>query len=522
VLALYRPGPMGMDSHTNYALRKTGQQAVTPIHAELEDPLKDILGPTYGLIVYQEQVQRAAQILAGYTLGEADLLRRAMGKKKKEILDKEYVPFQKGMRDRGYSDEAIQTVWDVLVPFAGYAFNKAHSAAYGLITYWTAWLKAHYPAEYMAALLTTNSDDKDKTAVFLNECRHMGIKVLSPDVNESIGHYQAIGEDIRVGLMAIRGVGQGVVEAVVRGRAVKGRYENFSDYLSKVDPAACMKKPTDALIKAGAFDSLGHVRRALWTIHEDAVDQHTSTKKAEAVGQDDLFGGLAMEMLGGASVQVPDMEEWDKRTLLAFEREMLGLYVSDHPLNGIADALGAYSDTSIVSLLDPDARRPEGTIVNIAGIVTTLNRKTTKAGDAMAIIGLEDLDGGIEVVVFPRTYQEFSALLQPDAILVVNGKIGYNDDGSMKVLAQSLSAPLIAEDGTRPVVVSLPATRVTTKSVESLMEILSAHKGSSTVHVRLVGADSTVTLSLSEAYRVQASGALTADLKQMFGAGVVG
>ncbi|MFF0880727.1 DNA polymerase III subunit alpha, partial [Micromonospora aurantiaca (nom. illeg.)] len=203
VLALYRPGPMGVDSHTNYALRKNGLQEITPIHPELEEPLREILAPTYGLIVYQEQVQRAAQILAGYTLGQADLLRRAMGKKKKEILDKEFIPFRDGCRERGYSDQAIQAVWDVLVPFAGYAFNKAHSAAYGLVSYWTAYLKAHYPAEYMAALLTSVGDDKDKMALYLSECRRMRIQVLPPDVNTSAGPFTPVGKDIRFGLAAV-------------------------------------------------------------------------------------------------------------------------------------------------------------------------------------------------------------------------------------------------------------------------------------------------------------------------------
>ncbi|WP_117669339.1 DNA polymerase III subunit alpha, partial [Micromonospora sp. MW-13] len=222
VLALYRPGPMGVDSHTNYALRKNGLQEITPIHPELEEPLREILAPTYGLIVYQEQVQRAAQILAGYTLGQADLLRRAMGKKKKEILDKEFVPFRDGCRERGYSDEAIQAVWDVLVPFAGYAFNKAHSAAYGLVSYWTAYLKAHYPAEYMAGLLTSVGDDKDKMALYLSECRRMGIQVLPPDVNTSAGPFTPVGKDIRFGLAAIRNVGANVVAAIMRCRQEQG------------------------------------------------------------------------------------------------------------------------------------------------------------------------------------------------------------------------------------------------------------------------------------------------------------
>src|SRR5919107_810778 len=225
--ALYRPGPMGANSHTNYALRKNGQQEITPIHPELAEPLEEILGQTYGLIVYQEQVMAIAQKVAGYTLGKADLLRRAMGKKKREVLDAEFVGFSEGMKANGYSDVAIKTLWDILVPFSDYAFNKAHSAAYGLVSYWTAYLKANHPAEYMAAVLTSVRDDKDKSALYLNECRRMGIKVLPPDVNESVGYFAAVGEDIRFGLGAVRNVGFNVVESIRAAREAKGRFESF-------------------------------------------------------------------------------------------------------------------------------------------------------------------------------------------------------------------------------------------------------------------------------------------------------
>ncbi|MYU17436.1 DNA polymerase III subunit alpha, partial [Streptomyces sp. SID8361] len=252
VTALYRPGPMGMNSHINYALRKNGQQEITPIHPELEEPLRDVLDITYGLVVYQEQVQKAAQALAGYSLGQADLLRRAMGKKKQEVLDKEFIPFRDGCRERGYSDEAVQAVWDVLVPFAGYAYNKAHAAAYALVSYWTAYLKANHPAEYMAALLTSVKDDKDKSAVYLNECRRMGIKVLPPDVNESVHHFAAQGDDVILfGLEAVRNVGAHVVEAVVHARKARGRFTSFPDYLDKIEITACNKRTTESLIKAG-------------------------------------------------------------------------------------------------------------------------------------------------------------------------------------------------------------------------------------------------------------------------------
>ncbi|MGB2838675.1 MAG: DNA polymerase III subunit alpha, partial [Actinomycetes bacterium] len=290
VLALYRPGPMGANAHNDYADRKNNRKPVTAIHPELAEPLSDILGDTYGVIVYQEQVMAIAQKLAGYTLGQADLLRRAMGKKKKEVLDKEFVPFSEGMRERGYSDKAISTLWDILVPFADYAFNKAHTAGYGLVSYWTAYLKANFPAEYMAALLTSVRDDKDKSALYLHECRRMGIKVLPPDVNDSDANYTPRGTDIRFGLAAIRNVGLNVVSSVVEARRARGRFVDFADFLAKVDQVVCNKRVIESLVKAGAFDSLGHTRRGLITIHVEAVDLVLETKPAEAIGQFDLFG----------------------------------------------------------------------------------------------------------------------------------------------------------------------------------------------------------------------------------------
>jgi DNA polymerase-3 subunit alpha len=261
VLALYRPGPMGADSHTNYALRKNGAQRITPLHRELAEALEQILGTTYGLIVYQEQVMEIAQKLAGYTLAQADLLRRAMGKKKKEELDIQFEAFRAGMNANGFSDDAVSTLWEVLVPFSDYAFNKAHSAAYGMISYWTAYLKAHYPAEYMAALLTSVSDQKDKSAIYLNECRRMGINVLPPDVNESFATFAAVGEDIRFGLAAIRNVGVGVVDAIRTARESQGAFLGFHDFVKKVPSTVLNKRTVESLIKAGAFDQLGHLSK---------------------------------------------------------------------------------------------------------------------------------------------------------------------------------------------------------------------------------------------------------------------
>ncbi len=254
VLALYRPGPMGANAHIDYADRKTGRKQVTAIHPELAEPLADILEPTFGLIVYQEQVLAIAQKLAGYSVGKADLLRKAMGKKKKEILEKEFGPFEAGMKGNGYSDAAIKAIWDILVPFSDYAFNKAHTACYGMVSYWTAYLKANYKAEYMAALLTSVAGDKDKSALYLNECRRMGIKVLPPDVNASAATFTPVGQDIRFGMAAVRNVGVPVVESIVAARTAKGAFTSFADFLRKVPVNVCNKRVIESLVKAGAFD----------------------------------------------------------------------------------------------------------------------------------------------------------------------------------------------------------------------------------------------------------------------------
>src|SRR4051794_5498898 len=390
--ALYRPGPMGAGSHTKYALRKNGQEPITPIHPELAEPLEDVLGQTYGLIVYQEQVILIAQKLAGYTLGKADLLRKAMGKKKREVLDAEFVGFSAGMAANGYSMAAIKTLWDILVPFSDYAFNKAHSAAYGLVSYWTAYLKANFPAEYMAALLTSVRDDKDKSALYLNECRRMGIKVLPPDVNESDSNYTPRGTDIRFGLSAIRNVGENVVASIAATRAAKGRFTDFYDFLRKVDPVACNKKTVESLIKAGAFDSLGDPRRGLLNVHAEAIDSFMLTKRNEAHGQFDLFGSGDEDGPSEITVTPIPMLEWDKSVLLQFEREMLGLYVSDHPLFGIEHVLASAVECSIASLTGSE-ERADGSLVTIGGLISGLQRKVTKKGDVWAIASVEDLEG---------------------------------------------------------------------------------------------------------------------------------
>ncbi len=515
--ALYRPGPMGADSHNKYARRKNGREEVVPIHPELAEPLADILGETYGLIVYQEQVMAIAQKLAGYSLGQADLLRRAMGKKKKAELDKQFEAFSAGMQERGYSMAAVQTLWDILLPFSDYAFNKAHSAAYGLVSYWTAFLKANYPAEYMAAVLTSVKDDKDKMAIYLNECRRMKIQVLPPDVNESEATFTPVGTDIRFGLSAIRNVGIHVVDAIVAARREQGRYTDFADFMDKVPTLVCNKRVVESLIKAGAFDSLGHRRRALVTIHESAVDQYADIKRNEAIGQDSLFGGLDEDAGGGfgVAIAVPDIADWDKQTLLGHEREMLGLYVSDHPLMGLEHILSASADCTIGQLL-VDEDRADGSTVTVSGLITSVQRKITKRGDAWAMVTVEDLEGGIDVLLFPSAYQLASTLLNEDAIVTVKGRLSRSKD-QPELHGQEVSVPDLDDGPSGPVVITMPSTRCTMPVVEQLKDVLGTHPGVTEVRLRLMTKTSTTVMKLDDRLRVAASPALFADLKALLG-----
>lgn len=520
--ALYRPGPMGADSHNKYARRKTGREPVEPIHPELAEALEEILGETYGLIVYQEQVMAIAQQLAGYTLGQADLLRRAMGKKKKAELDKQFETFSGGMKERGFSMAAVKTLWDILLPFSDYAFNKAHSAAYGVVSYYTAFLKANYAPEYMAALLTSVKDDKDKMAIYLNECRRMKIQVLPPDVNESQASFTPVGNDIRFGLTAVRNVGANVVDGIVQARGEKGRYTDFNDFMDKVPATVCNKRVIESLIKAGAFDDMKHKRRALVAIHETAVDQYVDIKKNEAIGQDSLFAGLDDLDGGGGpgfgiSVSLPDIEEWDKTTLLAHERDMLGLYVSDHPLLGLEHVLSNGSDCTIGQLM-LDEERPDGSPITISGLVTSVQRKITKRGDAWAMVTLEDLDGAIDVLLFPSAYQLASTYLNEDAILTVKGRLSRSKD-QPEVHGQEISVPDLSEAQSGPVGIKLPQTRCTPDTVAHLKDVLRAHAGTTEVRLNLVTRESTIVVRLDDRLRVTPTPALFADLKALLGPG---
>ena len=523
LIALYRPGPMDMDSHTNYAKRKNGLQKITPIHPEVAEPLKEVLDETYGLIVYQEQVQSAARILAGYSLGKADVLRRAMGKKKPEVLAKEKIPFFAGMKEHGYSEEAAQAVWDILVPFSGYAFNKAHSAAYGLISYWTAYLKTHYPVEFMAALLQGASTNKDKTALYLGEARRMGIQVLSPDVNESVYEYSAVGDVVRFGLGAIRNVGKNAVDAIIAERENgHGKYVNFTDFIKRVPLEALNRRLVESLIKAGAFDSIDPNRRALFTIHETAINSVVGLKRKQAEGQFDLFADLDDSKendsaMGDAMVQVPDVEEWDKKTKLNFEREMLGLYVSDHPLSGMQSILVSLREMSIAHLIDRAGSMPDGQQVTIAGLITNVDRRVSKKGNPWAIVTVEDLESSIQCMFFGKVYEAAAPELAVDTVVQIRGQVEKRDE-TVSMRATEFTVPTLEAQDERPRPCGLPPIALDQSHVRRLGQILTSHPGPCEVKLALMDDKGNAkVLTFGDRFRVKRDTSLFAEIKILFG-----
>ncbi|ASR34825.1 DNA polymerase III subunit alpha [Prauserella marina] len=514
--ALYRPGPMGMNAHNDYADRKNNRQQVKPIHKELAEPLKEILADTYGLIVYQEQIMHIAQKVAGYTMGRADVLRRAMGKKKKEVLDKEFEGFHAGMRDNGFSDEAIQALWDTILPFAGYAFNKSHAAAYALVSYWTAYLKANYTAEYMAALLTSVGDNKDKSAVYLSECRRLGIKVLPPDVNESGQRFAAVSDDIRFGLGAVRNVGANVVDSIITTRNTKGKYSTFTDFLDKSELVACNKRVIESLIKAGGFDSLGNTRLAMVQQHEDAVDAVVPLKRQEAMGQFDLFGTTddadpTPSASPLAHLKFGD-DEYPRKQLLAYEREMLGLYVSAHPLDGAERILRKHAKRPIAAILADPPKEGE---IEIAGLITTLERRVNKKGEPWAICTVEDMDASMEVLFFPKSYALFAADLIEDNAIVVKGRVNWRDD-KMSVFGGALVpldlSTVTSDDEDPPLLLLASADKINHSIVTELKQTLQAHHGDTPVHLKLMGKQRETVFALYD-YPVKVTSMLIGELK---------
>ncbi len=504
LVSLYRPGPLGAGTHNLYADRKNGRVAVEYPHPDLEP----ILAETYGIMVYQEQVMQAAQIMAGYSMVEADTLRKAMGKKIPSVMARQEEQFVRGCAARGHPEPLGRRLFELISHFAGYGFNKSHAAGYALIAYQTAWLKVRYPAEYMAALLTSSKRDKDRTALYLNECRAMGLRVLVPDVNRSESDFAARNGVVLFGLSAVRNVGEGVVDLIARERRRGGPYADFQDFASRADPSVLNKRTVESLIKAGAFDATGAPRQGLLAVFEQAIDAALTRRRAEDMGQFSLFGGQE-EFLQETAIVIPDLE-WDKPTRLAFEKEMLGLYVSDHPLFGVETALRAAATTSLAALAD----EKDAATVTVGGIVGAVNRRYTKAGELMFYFQLEDLEGSVEVVCFPRTTAEHGHKVRPDAILVVNARVDQRGD-AVKLIALSLAEPDLSSG---PMIrLQVPAARMSREFAARLRAVLSNHPGVAPVFLHMTGGEQDTVVRLGDEHRVEPRTALYAELRELLG-----
>jgi DNA polymerase III subunit alpha len=513
LLALYRPGPLSMDMHLTYANRKNGLEPVSFDHLDLEP----VLGETHGVIVFQEQVMRIATDLCGFTMAEADALRKAVGKKKRALMEAQKAQFVSGGASNGYEKRFIESLWDLIEKFAEYGFNKSHTVAYGVISYQTAYLKAHYPVEYMAALLTSVKNHKDNKPLYLNECRRLGIPVLPPDVNESGVDFTPRGDEILFGLSAVRGVGEGIVEQIVAAREEHGRFEDFRDFCAKVETGVLNKRTLENLILAGAFAPMGHPRKGLLATYELVVDAALTRKRAEAAGQFSLFdapvGGSDEGLLEHDDAPEIPAEEFDKSALLRFEREMLGLYVSDHPLFGTERVLEQHTDTTCAELRD----KQDGDAVTVAGVLTALTKKFTRKGDTYLVATLEDLTGQVEVVFWPNTYRAAHEVLVEDGVLVITGRLEVRDE-AVKLTANRVSSPDLSEALGAPVVVNFAAEQCTADAVRRLKEVLSHHGGVVPVHLRVVQSDGSTRLyRLGDELRVERRAGLFGELKSSFG-----
>ena len=513
LVALYRPGPMAANMHNDYADRKNGRKPIDYLH----DDLAELLGDTYGLMIYQESVMRVAQKFAGYSLADADNLRKACGKKVRELIQKEREKFVEGCDASGYGREIGSALFDVIEPFADYAFNKSHSYGYGLIAYQTAYLKAHYPVEYLAALLTSVKTNLDKAAVYLNECRQMGIEVLVPDVNISVSDFIAVDKPdgtraIAFGMSAVRNVGEGLVALMLAERDENGPFEDFFDFCDRVDVSVLNKRTLESLIKAGGFDSMGYSRKGLLGYFDRIIDDTVARRRKEAEGQFDLFSMADDDddgsLVAGTRIVIPE-EDFDKRQRLAFEKEMLGLYVSDHPLMGAEASLRRRTESTIAELEGVE----DGTMRTTGGLVTSLQKKWTRKGDLMAVFTLEDLQSTVEVMVFPKTMQNYGHLLDDDAVVIVRGRVDTRDD-QPKLMAMELERFEPVVDGNPPVHINLRPAALSDELLSALKALLSEHPGESQVFLHI---GERQVLLLPDNFAVSATAGLLAELRELLG-----
>ena len=523
LVALYRPGPLGSGMVDDFIKRKKGATKITYELPELEPILKD----TYGVIVYQEQVMQIARTLAGYSLGGADLLRRSMGKKDPVVMAKEKVPFLKGAEKLGVNLKKAEAIFDLMAKFAEYGFNKSHSAAYALVSYQTAYLKAHHPVEYMAALLTSEVQDTDKVVKYIYEVRQMGITILPPDANQSMWDFTVVEAhdreniepgstigSIRFGLAAVKNVGLSAIEAIVEARENKGAFTSLADFANKIDQRRVNRRVIEALVKCGAFDFTGSRRSQMLEGLDMVIDQGGKQQAQEAIGQFSIFDSMD----GHKELALPDIPEWKESQLLAHEKESVGFYISGHPLAAFEADIKRYATATTETL----ENIPDGKEVTICGVIAGLKPKMTKKNEKMAILNLEDLFGTIEVIVFPDLYRTAQHMLQTDTPLIVAGQLDKSEQGNkIKAVRLHLLAE-VKKKGTTRMDIRLNATGLTQDDLLKVKEILLRYQGAIPVFFRLQNPTRKESLiSVGRELRVNPSDKLISEIESVLGAGAV-
>jgi DNA polymerase III subunit alpha len=515
LLALYRPGPIGSGMVDDFIKRKRGR---IPIRYEVPQ-LEEILKETYGVIVYQEQVMKIANVLAGFSMGEADILRRAMGKKKPEEMEKQKALFIKEAKSNRISEKKAEKIFDLMAYFAGYGFNKSHSAAYALISYQTAYLKAHYPTQFMAALLSCVMTNSDKIVQYINECRNLGIRILPPDVNESRQDFTVVGEGIRFGLAAIKNVGEGAIESIRQVREKEGPFISLFDFCRRVDLRKVNRRTIEGLIKSGAFDSISERRAQLMAVLEKAMQEGAICQRDRQQGQTGLFTSIDGQPIPDMnSDTLPEVEDWDESQRLRLEKESVGFYITSHPLTRYASEMQKYA-TMTSERLD---ELPDGQEVRLCGIIAGQRITNTKRGDKMAYLTMEDLQGTVEVLVFPDLYKKISGSLILDSPFLLSGSLDRTEKG-VKIKASRLE-PLEKhrERQVQRVDIHLQSDKLSATDLLRLKQILLKHSGTCPVYLSLkISNQSESTIAVDDHIRIFPSDYFIADIEQDFGKGTV-
>ena len=515
VLALYRPGPLGSGMVDDFIERKHGR---IPIEYPLPQ-LESILKETYGVIIYQEQVMQISNMLAGYTLGEADLLRRAMGKKKLKEMAKQRKRFMEGAREKNIPENKADEIFSLMEYFAGYGFNKSHTAAYALITYQTAYLKAHYPVESMAALLTSDMDNTDRVVKYINECRELGITILPPDVNESYRMFSVVDQKIRFGLAAVKNVGGAAIDSIIETRESDGKHESLQDFCERVDLSKVNKRVVESLIKCGAFDFTGNARAAMAAGLEKVFEIAQRNQKDRKTGQANIFGILESSSSSSeqAGYQLPNVAEWDESEKLKLEKQGIGFYITGHPLGKYTHSLKKF--TTVTTTTVTECR--DGEQITIGGIVTDYRKKLTKKGDQMAFFRLEDLEGAIEVILIPKVFEEYNGMLEEDLPILIKGRISVSEEELPKLRADKIRELDLPTSEEEHCLIELRATKLRRNSMTELQKVLLQHQGSCPVIFKYIDENKITRIRAGEKFAVSPSKQLMQQVEALMGKNAV-